>query len=184
MSGPIVAAAMLISMCGAAPDGSQMTEPYVLAQCQAARIQADADHELLAWAEAWRIQAVASAEYLARQRPPPVATAPPVASATVTQPLRTAIPAPRATESPYSAPTSIEAALALTSWPRALWPTVLRIVACESGGLTTAVSPGGHRGLMQVDPRLHGAVPSDPVGQLEQAYGVYLQQGWGAWSCA
>jgi soluble lytic murein transglycosylase-like protein len=54
---------------------------------------------------------------------------------------------------------------------------------CESGYTTTAVGPLGHVGLMQVDPTLHGEVPTDAVGQLTQAYEVYLAQGWDAWVC-
>ncbi len=78
---------------------------------------------------------------------------------------------------------SLKAALAASPWPVATWPTVERIIQCESGGNPNAIGPGGHRGLMQVDPRLHGPVPADPAGQLKQAYDVYKKQGWGAWAC-
>jgi hypothetical protein len=74
-------------------------------------------------------------------------------------------------------------ALAASPWPAELWPTVERIVQCESGGRTDVVGPGGHIGLMQVDPKLHGPVPPDAVGQLRQAYDVYQKQGWAAWAC-
>ncbi|MBX7111204.1 MAG: transglycosylase SLT domain-containing protein [Dehalococcoidia bacterium] len=77
----------------------------------------------------------------------------------------------------------IEEALAQSPWPRELWPTVERIIVCESSGNPGAVSPAGYQGLMQVAPWLHGAVPADPVAQLSQAYDVYLKQGWGAWGC-
>jgi hypothetical protein len=76
---------------------------------------------------------------------------------------------------------SIQQAAAAAGWPSALLAKVERVVMCESGGRTTAVSPAGYVGLMQVAPWLHGAVPGDAVGQLAQAYGVYLAQGWGAW---
>jgi soluble lytic murein transglycosylase-like protein len=80
-------------------------------------------------------------------------------------------------------PAALDQALAASPWPKDLWPTVKRIIQCESGGNTAAVGPLGHRGLMQVDPKLHGPVPSDAVGQLTQAYNVYLKQGWNAWVC-
>jgi hypothetical protein len=80
-------------------------------------------------------------------------------------------------------PVALRAALAQSSWPRDLWPTVERIIACESSGNTNAVGPLGHRGLMQVAPWFHGPVPTDAVGQLNQGYQVYLKQGWGAWEC-
>jgi hypothetical protein len=80
-------------------------------------------------------------------------------------------------------PAALDQALAASPWPKELWPTVKRIVQCESGGNTAAVGPLGHRGLMQVDPKLHGPVPDDAVGQLTQGYNVYLKQGWKAWSC-
>jgi hypothetical protein len=60
---------------------------------------------------------------------------------------------------------------------------VERIVMCESSGNPAAYNPAGYVGLMQVDPRLHGPVPADPVAQLAQGYEVYLKQGWGAWGC-
>ncbi|MEZ4553155.1 MAG: LysM peptidoglycan-binding domain-containing protein [Dehalococcoidia bacterium] len=86
---------------------------------------------------------------------------------------------------PAAAPatTSLREALALSPWPPSSWSTVERIVACESSGNTAAVGPLGHQGLLQVDPRLHGAVPADAVGQLTQGYAVYQRQGWGAWAC-
>jgi len=96
-----------------------------------------------------------------------VATAVPVAT-----PVRTSVSIP-----------AIEEVLARSPWPRELWPTVERIIICESSGNPGAVSPAGYVGLMQVAPWLHGAVPADPVAQLAQAYEVYLRQGWGAWGC-
>lgn len=78
---------------------------------------------------------------------------------------------------------ALEDILAQSPWPRDLWPTVERIIVCESSGNPGAVSPAGYVGLMQVAPWLHGTVPADPVAQLAQAYDVYLRQGWGAWGC-
>lgn len=104
--------------------------------------------------------------------PAPIATPTPAPATTTTYATRSAVSMP-----------ALETALAATSWPRELWPTVERIVACESSGNTAAYGPGGYVGLMQVDPRLHGAVPADAVGQLEQGYEVYVKQGWGAWGC-
>jgi hypothetical protein len=93
----------------------------------------------------------------------------------------------RRSQTPQDAPQQagdLWAALAASDWPPSLWSRVHAIVMCESRSQTTAVSPGGHVGLMQVDPKLHGPVPSDAVGQLNDAYEVYLKQGWQAWSCA
>lgn len=81
-----------------------------------------------------------------------------------------------------AAPTSLDAALAASAWPAALWPTVRRIVWCESRGQTWARN-GPHVGLMQVNESFHGPVPADAVGQLNQGYAVYLKQGWTAWAC-
>lgn len=78
---------------------------------------------------------------------------------------------------------ALRAALELSPWPRSLWPTVERIVRCESSNNLDAVGPLGHRGLMQVAPWLHGPVPGDAIGQLAQGYQVYLKQGWKAWAC-
>jgi soluble lytic murein transglycosylase-like protein len=101
-------------------------------------------------------------------------------------PSATASPAPTRVASGSSivlTPASFKAALAASPWPVNTWPTVERIVRCESSFNTGAVGPLAHRGLMQVDPNLHGPVPSDPVGQLTQGYEVYKKQGWGAWEC-
>lgn len=99
-------------------------------------------------------------------------------AAPVVTPVRVAVPAPRAT--PLA---SVRAALEQSPWPADTWPTVERIIMCESSGNPAALSPAGYVGLMQVAPWLHGAVPADPVAQLAQAYDVYLRQGWAAWGC-
>lgn len=118
--------------------------------------------------------------------PRAVTPAPPVIVTQQAQTQATAAPIP--TQQTYQGGpylgTALRDALALTPWPPALWPTIEAIVYCESRGQTTAVSPGGHVGLMQVDPRFWGVPPTDAVGQLTQGYGVYVAQGWGAWSCA
>jgi hypothetical protein len=88
-----------------------------------------------------------------------------------------------ATAAPAPATSSLQEALAASQWPAELWPTVERIVRCESSGNTAAYNPAGYVGLMQVSPSLHGPVPADAVGQLNQGYEVYLKQGWGAWGC-
>jgi hypothetical protein len=78
---------------------------------------------------------------------------------------------------------SVESWIAASQWPSQFAGTVARIISCESGGNPGAISPGGYVGLMQIAPWFHGYQPSDPVGQLNQAYEVYLKQGWNAWSC-
>lgn len=104
------------------------------------------------------------------------------ATAVVRQAM-TSTPVVSAQVQPYSSspPTSLESALAASQWPPELWAMVAAVVYCESRGRTDAVAPAGYTGLMQVDPALHGPVPADAVGQLNQAFGVYLAQGWGAW---
>ncbi|MEZ4554283.1 MAG: transglycosylase SLT domain-containing protein [Dehalococcoidia bacterium] len=108
----------------------------------------------------------------ALQQATAAATAAPPPEPVVTAPARTSVSIP-----------AIEEILAQSPWPRETWPTVERIILCESSGNPAAVSPAGYVGLMQVAPWLHGAVPADPVAQLAQAYEVYLRQGWGAWGC-
>jgi soluble lytic murein transglycosylase-like protein len=73
--------------------------------------------------------------------------------------------------------------LAASQWPSQYHAVVARIIQCESSGNPGAVSSAGYVGLMQIAPWFHGSVPSDPVAQLNQAYEVYLKQGWGAWGC-
>ncbi len=124
--------------------------------------------------------------------------APAITVPTIAVPTRTVTPAPAvtatledasegvATAAPQaytSSMPSLQAALAESPWPPELWPTVERIVMCESSGNPAAHGPGGYVGLMQVSPSLHGAVPPDAVSQLAQGYEVYLKQGWGAWGC-
>jgi hypothetical protein len=94
--------------------------------------------------------------------PPPPTVAPPVA--------------------PAAAQSSISGALAASAWPPELWAPVARIVACESGGSTTARN-GVHVGVLQANVNYWGYPPADLVGQLNHGYGIYLVQGFGAWSC-
>jgi soluble lytic murein transglycosylase-like protein len=117
-----------------------------------------------------------------------VATLPPATAAATATPVATQQIAPiqAAIEPARTSPatvSSLDATLAASPWPAELWPTVKRVIQCESSGNPAAVGPGGYVGLMQVSPRLHGPVPADPVGQLTQAYDVYLREGWGAWGC-
>lgn len=148
-------------------------------------------HRALAYAEAARIQA-ATYEYLAAiamQRveeatPEPTAAATPeYAETVVVQATRQATPVV-VEVAPLPPSGSLEQAIAASDWPASLWGAVESVVMCESRGQTGAVSPGGHLGLLQVDPSLHGPVPADAVGQLNDGYDVYLEQGWAAWECA
>ncbi|MBX7112220.1 MAG: transglycosylase family protein [Dehalococcoidia bacterium] len=108
------------------------------------------------------------------------AAAPAVVATPAATPARTAA-AQNTVASALSNGSWIQEAAAAAGWPADQLAKVERVVMCESGGRTTAVSPAGYVGLMQVAPWLHGAVPADAVGQLAQGYGVYLRQGWGAW---
>lgn len=94
--------------------------------------------------------------------------------------LATAV-ATKATGSGLYQGSALRAAIEASRWPPHLWLAVQQVVMCESRGLTTAVSPAGYRGLMQVAPWLHGPVPADAVGQLNQAFDVWRKQGWQAW---
>lgn len=142
------------------------------ARNEALRIQGELDSEITARNEAKRIQAQRDSEIVAER----------AAVIVVKQAQTSAPPPPIQTASNVYLGDTLYAVLALTPWPKSMWPTVNRVVKCESGGLTTADN-GRHKGLMQVDPYFHGAVPSDAAGQLTQAYAVYQKQGWSAWQC-
>jgi hypothetical protein len=106
-------------------------------------------------------QAAAAANAASAQRSSALTQAPPVATP--------------------AAASDLQAAAAAAGWPSELLAKVERVAMCESSGSTTALSPAGYVGLMQVAPWLHGPVPADAVGQFAQAYRVYQLQGWGAW---
>lgn len=125
--------------------------------------------------------------------PPPTAVvseATAVARQALTQEPATWTPAPYTppvvtvapTVAPAPAQGSLAGALAASQWPPELWATVARIVACESGGSTTATN-GVHVGVLQANVNYWGYPPADLVGQLNHGYGIYLAQGFGAWSC-
>lgn len=73
--------------------------------------------------------------------------------------------------------------IAQSNWPQWTWPTVKRIVMCESGGIVGIATNPPHVGLMQANVNIWGRVPADPISELNQGYEIYLQQGWEAWSC-
>lgn len=110
------------------------------------------------------------------------------ATATATQALTqgpaTWTPAPYIPPAATVAPaeSALSDALAASAWPPDLWATVARIVACESGG-STAATNGVHVGVLQANVNYWGYPPADLVGQLNHGYGIYLAQGFGAWSC-
>lgn len=117
----------------------------------------------------------------------------PQSSVTVTQALQQySAPAPTVkasepTSATLSGQSSLEAqvyAAVQAYFPASEWAKAMRVAYCESRYEPTAVESGGHHvGVWQVDPDLHGSVPADIWGQTEQAYRVWIQQGWGAWSC-
>lgn len=64
------------------------------------------------------------------------------------------------------------------------WPTVARIMRCESGCHPWAHNASGASGLMQIMPFWwKGRDPYDSDTNLIMAKEVYDQQGWPAWSC-
>jgi soluble lytic murein transglycosylase-like protein len=153
-----------------------------------AQVQADAAARAEAEAQA-QAEAAAAAQLAAQQREEAAAQAEQARAAAATRAAAQAAAAaePAATvqatvsSALVDARGSIQQAAASAGWPGELLAKVERVATCESGGRTTAVSSAGYVGLMQVAPWLHGAVPADAVGQLAQAYQVYLQQGWNAW---
>lgn len=151
--------------------------PYVAADAHELSARSEAE-QLATWLA--KAQAAEDARVAALEEERQRAAAAAVVAATVvkSQALVQATPVRTVTTSG-----GVEQWLAASAWPASTWPTVLRIIACESGGNPGAVSPSGYVGLMQVAPWFHGTVPADPVAQLNQAYQVFLKQGWGAWSC-
>jgi len=141
-------------------------------RAEEARIAAETTRAAEAAAEAARVAAARAASAAT-----PVAPAPTPAHTTVAEGTGAESTVARA----LTNTSSIQEAAAAAGWPADLLAKVERVVMCESSGRTTAVSPAGYVGLMQVAPWLHGPVPADAVGQLAQGYGVYLRQGWGAW---
>lgn len=73
------------------------------------------------------------------------------------------------------------------------WPCqqALAVSWCESRHDPRALSPSGHRGLMQISPIHAGMVGGnldalfDPVTNVRVGYQLYAARGnsWGAWSC-
>jgi len=64
------------------------------------------------------------------------------------------------------------------------WPTVDRLMWCESHCQPKAYNRSGASGLMQIMPMWHaGRDPFDPATNLAMAHEVYERQGWRAWSC-
>lgn len=91
-----------------------------------------------------------------------------------------------------SAPAGVEQwrGLVATYFPADQVDKALAVMACESGGDPSAYNPSGASGLMQVmdwwAPEF-GYEPEDlfvPEINVAVAYQVWLQQGWGGWSCA
>jgi len=103
-------------------------------------------------------------------------------------------PAEVATAAPILVPVTLRDLLPLTedgmflllersSWPADEHETVVAVSWCESRWTPSAVGARGERGVLQVRPEFHGPVPADPLGQLQQAHGIWESQGWSPWSC-
>jgi hypothetical protein len=70
-------------------------------------------------------------------------------------------------------------------WTLEQWPTVDRVMWCESKCEPDAYNRSGASGLMQVLRRWFaaGEDPFDPATNLAVALRVWHAQGWRAWSC-
>jgi hypothetical protein len=71
-------------------------------------------------------------------------------------------------------------------WTLAQWPTVDRVMWCESKCEPDAYNRSSASGLMQLLRRWFapGQDPFDPATNLAVALEVWHAQGWRAWSCA
>ena len=75
-------------------------------------------------------------------------------------------------------------ALVESIFPAHAVETVLRIMACESGGNPNATGAQGEMGLLQVHPRWHRDASYDPEANLRAAYRISGGgQSFAAWSC-
>jgi len=71
-----------------------------------------------------------------------------------------------------------------SGWPIDEWPTVDRVMWCESRCSPTARNRSGASGLMQIMPMWwRGRNPYEPATNLTMALEVRRAQGWRAWSC-
>ena len=118
----------------------------------------------------------------------------PVAAALVA--LLTALAPATVTHEPATSPTTVleapygsrcgewySTALA-AGWAPDEWPTVDRVMWCESRCNPAAYNRSGASGLMQVMPmHWRGRDPFDPATNLTMALEVHNRQGWRAWSC-
>jgi hypothetical protein len=69
-------------------------------------------------------------------------------------------------------------------WPESEWPTIDRVMKCESQCSPKAHNRSGASGLMQIMPLWwNGRDPYDPTVNLTMALEVHERQGWRAWSC-
>lgn len=79
---------------------------------------------------------------------------------------------------------NLEAAIE-AAFPPSEWATAYRVAMCESGGDPDApTGAAGEEGAFQVIPRYHGTVPSDLLGQAQQAAEIVAEAGWSPWTCA
>jgi hypothetical protein len=77
-------------------------------------------------------------------------------------------------------PASIEAIICAVPWP---CEEALAVAWCESRFDPRAVGAYGERGLFQVHPGFWGPVPTEPEGQVAQAYAIWREHGWEPWRC-
>jgi hypothetical protein len=136
---------------------------------------------LSSWVVTWMQGIVPYLVYVLATLHTPTVTVPPVVVKDVPPVVST--PEFVATVAPSIVSNNFDFWFQSSQWPSYMYETVKRIVKCESSFQPDIVSPGGYVGLMQIAPWFHGYPPSDPVGQLNQGYEVYLKQGWNAWSC-
>src|SRR5262245_35391682 len=115
----------------------------------------------------------------------PVLVIPPAVLLAAALTLAALIPAVRAPAPPMPGPCAEWGPTALAAgWPAEEWPTVARVMECESGCQPRAYNRSGASGLMQVLKRWAPELDLfDPATNLAVALDVWHRQGWQAWSC-
>lgn len=166
----------------------------------------DRDQVEARWEDSPPGERVASA--IEEVRPPPevAVEATPIAAMVVEPPAPASVVERAVVYTPPILPVAIPLSVDLSALVAAYFPTqaayATRVMMCESGGRATAVSPGGDRGLMQINPvhaRYDPALGTSLIGSLGYTWDdmftpgpnlavaaalVKRAGGWRDWTCA